>query len=176
MESFYHGKSSGIDPLICYLKLPLLISSLNEISIIKVPDFKPGKGAIFLINSGIPKKTSNMIKIFFNKLKKENFKKILKEEFIKYSNKCIKYFLNKDFEKLLKNVKILSTWIYKNLNPMIPSSLWEIWEKGILTNDYYLKLCGSGGGGFILGFTYDYELVKKKLKNYNPQILFELNF
>ena len=24
--------------------------------------------------------------------------------------------------------------------------------KGIKTNEYYLKLCGSGGGGYILGF------------------------
>lgn len=33
--------------------------------------------------------------------------------------------------------------------------------KGIQTNDYYLKLCGSGGGGYILGFTEDYEKQKQ---------------
>ena len=27
LESYYHGKSSGLDPLICYLNLPVLIKS-----------------------------------------------------------------------------------------------------------------------------------------------------
>ena len=40
---------------------------------------------------------------------------------------------------------------------MIPESFHQLWQKGIETNDYYLKLCGSGGGGFILGFTQDFE-------------------
>ena len=30
MESYFHGKSSGIDPTICYLQLPLLIRSQTE--------------------------------------------------------------------------------------------------------------------------------------------------
>ena len=31
MESYFHGKSSGLDPLICYLKLPVLINSKEEL-------------------------------------------------------------------------------------------------------------------------------------------------
>jgi mevalonate kinase len=40
---------------------------------------------------------------------------------------------------------------------MIPEQFHAIWQNGIDTNDYYLKLCGSGGG-YILGFTEDLEL------------------
>jgi hypothetical protein len=40
-----------------------------------------------------------------------------------------------------------------------------IWQNGIDTNDYYLKLCGSGGG-YILGFTEDLERAKLSLKDY----------
>ena len=32
-----------------------------------------------------------------------------------------------------------------------------MWAKGIESNDYFLKLCGSGGGGYILGFSEDFE-------------------
>ena len=35
MESHFHGESSGIDPLNCYLGLPILIKSQNEIEITK---------------------------------------------------------------------------------------------------------------------------------------------
>ena len=31
LESFYHGTSSGLDPLICYLNLPILIKSKTDL-------------------------------------------------------------------------------------------------------------------------------------------------
>jgi mevalonate kinase len=40
--------------------------------------------------------------------------------------------------------------VLNNFKP-IPEQFHAIWQKGIDTNDYYLKLCGSGGGGYILG-------------------------
>lgn len=172
MESYFHGKSSGIDPLICYLNLPLLIHSANDISMVGIPKAKEGAGAIFLINSGISSSTSSMIEVFFRKFKSYGFRKTLREEFIKYNDACIEAFLNGSFQPLLKNMKSLSTWVLQNLRPMIPSSLWELWSEGINTNTYYLKLCGSGGGGFVLGFTPDYELAKEKLKNYHPEVIF----
>ncbi len=172
MESFFHGKSSGIDPLICYFNLPLLIRSEQDISTVGIPKKKEGKGAIFLLNTGIPSKTHSMIQIFFRKLKHDKFKKILKEEFIKYNEICIEAFLKEDFPILLKNVKKLSIWIFHHFRPMIPKNFWKIWKEGIYSNIYYLKLCGSGGGGFILGFTTNYELSKKKLKKYTMKVLF----
>lgn len=172
MESYFHGKSSGIDPLICYLKLPLLIRSSTDISAIGIPKEQQGKGAIFLIDSGVPSSTYDMVKIFFEKLKQDGFRRTLKEEFIKYNDECIEAFLKGHFKPLLRNVKRLSIWAYSHFRPMIPPSLWEIWEEGIFTNDYYLKLCGSGGGGFLLGFTSDYETVRYKLKAYGPEVIF----
>ncbi|WP_185850940.1 mevalonate kinase family protein [Blattabacterium cuenoti] len=176
MESFFHGKSSGLDPLICYLNHPLLIHSKKNISFIKKnykkKNFK-GKGAIFLIDSGSPRKTSSMVEFFEEKFKCENFKRRLKEEFIKYNETCINAFLKENYHSLLKNVKLLSTWVFHHFRLMIPINFLEIWEKGILTNNYYLKLCGSGGGGFILGFTKNYETLSKlELRKYVKEILF----
>ena len=55
---------------------------------------------------------------------------------------------------------------------MIPSEFHELWKKGIETNTYYLKLCGSGGGGFMLGFTKDYEATKKALKGHRLELVY----
>ena len=112
MESFFHGKSSGIDPLICYLNLPLLINSKSDISTIGIPAPKEGKGAIFLVNSGAPGETAPMVQIFFEKLKQEGFRKTLKEEFIKYNNACIDAFVKGDVNPLFSNLKKLSTWAF----------------------------------------------------------------
>ena len=37
MESYFHGKSSGLDPLICYLNIPILIRSLEDLGTVDLP-------------------------------------------------------------------------------------------------------------------------------------------
>lgn len=172
MESYFHGKSSGIDPLICYMNIPLLIQPNADVDRIGLAESKVGKGAVFLINSGMPGETEPMVQIFFEKLKNEGFRKTLKEEFIKYNNNCIDSFLSRDMGSFFQNLKHLSLWALNHFTPMIPRKFLKIWKKGIETNTYYLKLCGSGGGGYILGFTQDYEATEKLLKNYKKEVVY----
>jgi mevalonate kinase len=40
---------------------------------------------------------------------------------------------------------------------MIPDNFKHVWQEGLKSNDYNMKLCGSGGGGFLLGFTTDLD-------------------
>ena len=167
LESFFHGKSSGIDPLICYMNLPILIENKENVGRVEIPQENEGKGAIFLIDSGVVGETGPMVQIFFEKLKNERFRKTLKEEFIKYNNACIQSFLNKEMTPFFKNMKALSKWAYEHFRPMIPDSVFNAWKKGLDTNAYYLKLCGSGGGGYILGFTKDYQKAEKMLKGFS---------
>ncbi len=171
MESYFHGKSSGLDPLICYLKLPLLIQSQNDLGTVNLPKSGEGKGAIFLLNSGQPGETQPMVNIFMEKMKNQGFRKVMKEQFTKYNDACIQAFLKGDSAPLFGNLKKLSRLVFKYFAPMIPSSLREQWKKGIETNDYYLKLCGSGGGGFVLGFTRDYEKASHLLKDHQPELI-----
>ena len=69
---------------------------------------------------------------------------------------------------------LLSKVVLNNFKPMIPESFHSIWKQGIESNDYYLKLCGSGGGGYILGFTEDYEKTKDLLKDYKLELVYRL--
>ncbi|WP_322971353.1 hypothetical protein [Faecalibacter sp. LW9] len=173
MESYFHGKSSGIDPLICYMNIPLLIQSKDDISTVGLPEASAnGKGAVFLINSGEPGETAPMVQIFFEKMKKEGFRNTLKEEFIKYNNACIEYFVKGEYNPLFHNLQKLSSWAFEHFRPMIPQKLVNAWKTGIDTNTYYLKLCGSGGGGYVLGFTQDYEKAKTYLKDFNTEVIY----
>jgi mevalonate kinase len=76
-------------------------------------------------------------------------------------------------KSLFSNTKKLSTFVLKNFKPMIPEEFHGVWQRGIETNDYYLKLCGSGGGGYILGFTEDLEKAKKSLKEYTLEVVYQ---
>lgn len=172
LESYFHGKSSGIDPLICYMNLPLLIENRENLDRVNMPAGEKGKGAVFLIDSGIVGETGPMVQIFFEKMKREGFRKTLKEEFIRYNNACINAFLKEEMTPFFKNLKDLSKWAYVHLKPMIPKNLYAAWKKGLDTNAYYLKLCGSGGGGYILGFTRDYEVAEQMLGDFHKEIIY----
>ena len=50
---------------------------------------------------------------------------------------------------------------------MIPERHKDIWLEGINSNSYFLKLCGSGGGGYFLGFTQNWTEVQIKLSDYD---------
>jgi mevalonate kinase len=172
MESFFHGKSSGLDPLNSYLSLPILINSKTNIEPAGIPSQKEGKGAVFLLDSEMIGETEPMVNIFMNKMKNEGFRKMLDEEFATYTDACIDDFLHGNVKSLFGNVKQLSKIVLKNFKPMIPTAFHKVWEHGINTNDYYLKLCGSGGGGYILGFTEDYEKAKEKLQEYKLEVVY----
>jgi mevalonate kinase len=174
MESFFHGKSSGLDPLNSYLSLPILINSKDNIEAAGIPSQSAtGKGAVFLLDSGIVGETAPMVNIFMENLKDQGFRKMLKSQFIKYTDSCVENFLQGDMKSLFKNTKELSKVVLSNFKPMIPEQFHQIWQNGIETNDYYLKLCGSGGGGYILGFTEDFEKAKKSLKDYKLEMVYQ---
>ena len=174
MESFFHGKSSGLDPLNSYLSLPILINSKDNIEAAGIPSQSTtGKGAVFLLDSGIAGETAPMVNIFMENLKDQGFRNMLKSQFIKYTDSCVENFLQGDIKSLFKNTKELSKVVLNNFKPMIPEQFHQIWQNGIETNDYYLKLCGSGGGGYILGFTQDLEKAKESLKDYKLEVVYQ---
>ena len=173
MESFFHGKSSGLDPLNSYLSLPILINSKDDIEATGIPSQKSeGKGAVFLLDSGIVGETAPMVSIFMENMKNEGFRKMLKDQFIKHTDACIDDFLKGDITSLFKNTKQLSKVVLNHFKPMIPKQFHDLWKKGIETNDYYLKLCGSGGGGYILGFTEDIDKAKQALLGQKLEVVY----
>jgi mevalonate kinase len=174
MESFFHGKSSGLDPLNSYLSIPILINSKDNIEATGIPTQSlDGKGAVFLIDSGIVGETAPMVNIFMENLKDQGFRNMLKTQFVKYTDSCVENFLGGDMKSLFANTKKLSKVVLSHFKPMIPEEFHTIWQKGIDTNDYYLKLCGSGGGGYILGFTEDLERAKASLKDYKLEVVYQ---
>ena len=105
-------------------------------------------------------------------MKKEGFRKMLKEQFVKYTDLCVEDFLSGNVKGLFGNVKKLSGTVLDNFKPMIPQQFHDLWKKGLDSGDYYLKLCGSGGGGYILGFTEDLEKAEKALEGYKLEVVY----
>ena len=173
MESFFHGKSSGLDPLNSFLSLPILIHSKDILEPTGIPSQpKAGKGAVFLLDSGSMGETAPMVNIFMQNMESSSFRKMLKEQFISYSDRCVEHFLSGDIISLFGDLKRLSKTVLTHFKPMIPEQFHALWKTGIDTNAYYLKLCGSGGGGYILGFTEDITKAQSVLKDHRLEVIY----
>lgn len=165
MESFFHGVSSGLDPLLCYLQQPLLIKNKQEIAFTNIPnDLHFHDFTVFLINTGVVGKTGPLVNQFFDQCRKHSFYSRFVNELIPANNRCIQAVVDGDSRLLFDNLPLLSGFFYDHFISMIPEDFRPVWQNGLSTGDYYLKLCGSGGGGFLLGFTKDISEVNRYFK------------
>jgi len=105
-------------------------------------------------------------------MKHEGFRNVLKDQFIKHTDACVEDFVNGNVKSLFTNLKQLSHVVLDHFKPMIPQQFHQLWKQGIESNDYYLKLCGSGGGGYILGFTQDIVKARKALKGHRLEVVY----
>jgi mevalonate kinase len=157
MENYYHGNSSGFDPLISYLKQPVLINldkSLQSIEIKPNTDLK-----IFLIDTKQPRKTEPLVQLFLDKCKSSEFNTAILEQVAPKMNQTLDPFLNQDTASFFENLHQLSALQLQYLSDMIPIDFQPLWRDGLNQGDFILKLCGAGGGGFILGFSKNQKII-----------------
>lgn len=170
LEGYFHGTSSGIDPLSILINQPILFKSNKEVVVVDIPDYKDdGEHVIFLLNTGVPRNTEKLV----NKYKtvfaaNENNEKDLAD----YANDGIQSFLKGDTEELYEALDKLVRFQLEEMNFLIPEAYQEIVQKGLETETYYLKICGSGGGGYMLGFSENWEKTKELLENQDLEILY----
>jgi mevalonate kinase len=163
MESYFHGNSSGLDPLSSLLTKALLIESGNNISFIDfgaLPILKDYR--IFLIDTQQTRNTKPLVD-WFKKKVADNDLDI--ELLIALNNQIIKSVMNHNMLFFGHFINQLSLFQLENMQPMIPGGLSALWLQGIETGHWTLKLCGSGGGGYMLGFTRDFDGTEGVFKN-----------
>jgi mevalonate kinase len=172
MESYFHGISSGLDPLLCYIRHPLLIRNKMQIETVNIPRDKfLSNSAIFLLDTGILGKTGPLVKLFSEKIKKEDYFNQVKNIFIPANNGCIETLLNGEMKPFFSHLTELSAFQYLYLPEMIPSNMKTIWESGLHRDDFKLKLCGSGGGGFLLGISNDFKSTRKYFRQNGMELI-----
>lgn len=157
MESYYHGTSSGLDPLISYINEPVLMLGNKEKNVVK--NFpREILSSFFLIDSGSSRQTSPFVHIFLKLLEEKTITQEMLDEYIQVNNLAIDAFLNKDLEVLEQKLYEISKFQYVHMSKMIPNNLKNLWFEGLESKKYFLKLCGAGGGGFIIGYTKDKKI------------------
>jgi mevalonate kinase len=154
MENHFHGRSSGIDPLNSYIKFPLLITSKTQIETVGIPRNKfNGDSAIFLLNTGQPGKTGPLVNHFISLCDDRDYFRLITDDYIPMNSACINSLIGGELMSFFESLSRLSEFQFNFFSTMIPDNFKEVWEEGLKSDKYKLKLCGSGGGGYLLGFT-----------------------
>jgi len=172
IESHFHGASSGIDPLISYINRTILIKSKTEMGVIDLPSYSAAQGALFLLNTKRPRRTEPLVNLFLEKCKVHSFNQFCEKILIPATNGCIDAFMEKEIPTFVEFFRELSDFQLRHLTPMIPTLYQDLWQKGLDQENFYLKLCGAGGGGFLLGMAKNFNQAKLDLKDYEIRPLF----
>jgi mevalonate kinase len=165
LEDFFHGSSSGLDPLVSHIQKPLLIHNPKEVEIL---NNRPDLSGFFLLNTGKPRQTGPLVSIYQEKMKDPQFKQGCAEILAKEVNFAIDAVVKNDPTNLFHHLWHISKFQWDFFPEMIPTKERGPWTRGIESGDYVLKLCGAGGGGFILGYSnkHDITSMRQILNNY----------
>jgi len=173
LEGHFHGVSSGIDPLSIIINEPLLLKANKEIIKADIPAFNEnGEHFIFLLNTQMARNSEKLIQRFNSACEEAEFKTKLETKLIEFTNAGINDFIKGDTENFYDNLEKLVSFQLKEMDYLIPEKYQPIVQQGLDTKDFYLKICGSGGGGYMIGFTKNWEETQHLLKGEDLEILY----
>ena len=164
MESCFHGSSSGIDPLQCFLNKPFYID-MKGVSLLR-EDFLPSDIHVFLVDTGIKSNTKPLVQYFKSKRDDPAYLEAFQTDYVPCVKKCIDTLRSGPAEAFFDALRRLTDGQLRFLRPMITDNVIDLFleHPGF---HFGVKISGSGGGGFILGFTDDIPQTEAFLDGYD---------
>lgn len=152
IESYFHGTSSGLDPLVSYLEKPVYIKKRGEIEILDQVN-RTMLDNFYLVDSRQSRQTAPLVNLYKKKLKEPGFKTIIENRLVPEQDLAISAFLQGREEALVKSLANISSLQLEFFSEMILPSFVPAWTKGLESGKFFMKLCGAGGGGFFLVYS-----------------------
>lgn len=163
MESYFHGSSSGIDPLQCYLGKPFKINP-KGVELLS-DDFLKKDIHVCLIDTKIKSNTKPLVDQFKKQRNDAGFLKRFQKEYVPYVSTCIDTMIAGDNDLFFNSLKRLTKGQMEFLRPMITDNTLDLFSTDFDFN-FGVKISGSGGGGYVLGFTDDVDKTSDLLKDF----------
>lgn len=174
MESFFHGASSGIDPLTSYLNAPLLIRHKTKVSIAAMRPWQEPP-LVFLIDTKTPRQTGPLVQWFLEQNKQNDFSEQLTATYLPAHEAMLSAWTAADAANFWLHLRRVSQFQLAHFHPMIPENMRSIWEQSFDNQHFNLKICGAGGGGFMLGFARNRDVLKEISDTFPVILPFENN-
>ena len=154
MESYFHGNSSGTDPLICFVERAVKIVPGSHVQPVELS--VPEGFELHLIDTQQSRSSGKWVNRFLERLEHTpSFAERIAAELIPATNRAVAAWETADWSEVWNQIEIISEHHLRHFTDFIPEAFHRDWLDGVQTEGYRLKLCGAGGGGFILAFVRD---------------------
>ena len=147
LESHFHGRSSGLDPLVSFINQPVLLHQDKSLETISL-DLHQQSWSFALIDTKATGATGPLVQLFMERMKDQDYKTAFQKEYLPASNGCIQSLLNGD-QAFFTFLNQLIHYELQHFDQMIPTG-YDFLIKDAINQNVYIKLLGSGGGGFLL--------------------------
>jgi len=168
MESCFHGNSSGTDPLVSYLNMPLLIHPDGDVELLDI-DRSSYLSTMRLVDTGVPRQTGPLVEAYKHTRSKVPAFAEATLELGELSDTVVEAYIMDDKAAYLTAYRELSTRQLEVLPMLIPERYQELWQEGLEQEAFYMKLCGAGRGGFFLLHEVDAEATARILADEKVQ-------
>lgn len=149
IEDYFHGKSSGLEPLISYHQKGIIVNG-NKLSTIEINSaLKESLTSIYLFDSKISRGKFLPIDWFLNQYKEIEFKKMA-DRLNTFNQTIIQAIMDSESILLKECFKEISALQYIHFKPLITPSISDLWKYGLDSDEYYMKVSGKGAGGYYL--------------------------
>lgn len=152
MENCFHGNSSGIDPLQCYVGKPFVMTPDRKLTVLD-SDFISDELHLFLVDTQTYGHTGPLVMYFEEQRRNELYLNRFQNDYVPCVSACINNLVNSDIDAFFASMGRLTKLQVELLNPMIPASVKPLFESEMTGCKLAMKILGSGGGGYMLGFT-----------------------
>ena len=164
IENFFHSSSSGIDPLVSYIRRLIKLTGGNKIEIVEPGKISFSDYNFYLLDSGKPRLTKHFVDIYKRKMNYPKFRRSYIDPQSILTNSIINRFLNNQEHDTFELFRNISELQFSEMTEMILPELTVSWQIVLQSGEAAIKLCGAGGGGFYLVMAKkDYE-VNEKIK------------
>lgn len=155
LESFFHGRSSGLDPLVCYRRTGVHVRADGAVATLAPPRLATERGRWFLLDARQPKAGHAAIARFRASAQEAGFR----QNFLRPARTLTAELIaelssgpQEPGEGWVRGLRQLSALQLAYLPWLIPEAVAAAWRRLLDADAAYVKLCGAGGGGYFLGW------------------------
>lgn len=148
MEGYFHGSSSGMDPMVSFSSEAVYKNESGVFQSVKDPGWPEGY-QVYLLDSGVERSTGPLVQIYKELLRDPEFKLKIELNLVPVVEHAIHFYLSGSGQMLEDCLSVISQFQREHFSMLIPDLVKERWDELSEIPGVYVKFCGAGGGGYF---------------------------
>lgn len=149
MEAYFHGSSSGMDPLVSYTRKAIYKDDRGNFQSVDDKGWPEGF-KLFLLDSGAARETSSLVNRYKERSEDHATTRKIKKQLMPMVEHAIHFYMNGEKNKLKESIHSISQFQREYFEEVIPDEIKTKWDELTSRKGTYVKLCGAGGGGYFI--------------------------